>query len=181
MNTLIFLFRKIGILRSVGSAQISPQAISDLETPHGQTEELECYFSPRGNCQAEIIQELDQAKNQIDAMIYTFTAKELAETLINAKERGCIIRVYLDKSMQKSKYSQAKTLEQAGIPVKFDNHAGLMHNKFAVIDGKTLITGSYNWTKQAENKNDENLMIIHNEECTKLYADKFEEYWQATA
>jgi len=109
--------------------------------------------------------------------MYTFTSRELAAKIINAKERGVVVRAYLDDSMKGGKYSQAKPLEDAGIPVKFDNHVGLMHNKFVVIDNETLITGSYNWTKRAENQNDENVVIFHNKDAAKLYADKFEEYW----
>jgi phosphatidylserine/phosphatidylglycerophosphate/cardiolipin synthase-like enzyme len=149
-----------------------------LASKHGGTEEVEVYFSPKGHCQDEIIEELKKAKVQLDVTMYTFTAKELAETLIRAKARGVKVRVYLDDGMKGGKYSQAKPLEEAGIPVKFDNHVGLMHNKFVVVDKQILITGSYNWTKRAEEQNDENVVIIHDEEIAKLYADKFEEYWQ---
>jgi phosphatidylserine/phosphatidylglycerophosphate/cardiolipin synthase-like enzyme len=149
----------------------------ELATKRGGTEEVEIYFSPNGNCQNEIIEELEKAKNSIDLTMYTFTSKELAETLIKAKTRGVIVRVYLDDSMKGGKYSQAESLEYSKIPVKFDNHTGLMHNKFAVIDNETVITGSYNWTKRAEEKNDENVVIIHEKEIAQLYSDKFDQYW----
>ena len=151
--------------------------VLELATQHGETEEVEIYFSPQGHCRQEIIEELDKAKVQIDITMYSFTSKELAATLIKAKGRGVIVRAYLDDHMKGGKYSQAKRLKAAGIPVKFDNHSGLMHNKFAVVDNETLITGSYNWTKRAEQRNDENVVIIHSEDSAKLYADKFEEYW----
>lgn len=109
--------------------------------------------------------------------MYTFTSEELAEMLIQAKRRGVEIRIYLDDSMKGGKHSQASNFVNAGIPVKFDNHKGLMHNKFVVIDDKVVITGSYNWTKRAENENDENVIILHDEYIAKLYSEKFKQYW----
>jgi phosphatidylserine/phosphatidylglycerophosphate/cardiolipin synthase-like enzyme len=171
-------FLIIGILRQLMFAQATQPKSLELATKHGETEEVEVYFSPGGDCQQEIIDELDRAKVQLDVTMYTFTATIFTETLINAKTKGVVVRVYLDDSMKGGKYSQAKSLQEAGIPVKFDNHAGLMHNKFVVIDNKTVVTGSYNWTKRSEEQNDENVVIIRDEEIAKLYADKFEKYWQ---
>jgi phosphatidylserine/phosphatidylglycerophosphate/cardiolipin synthase-like enzyme len=149
----------------------------ELLSKHGTTEEVEVYFSPKGNCQQEIIDELEKANNTVNIAMYTLTSKKIAKTLENLKGRGIIIRIYLDEGMKKAKYSIADEMQTAGIAVKFENGAGLMHNKFAVIDNKTVITGSFNWTKNAEEKNDENLLVFHNEEIAKLYDDKFEEYW----
>jgi phosphatidylserine/phosphatidylglycerophosphate/cardiolipin synthase-like enzyme len=157
-------------------ADIDPE-VRKLATQQGVTEEVEIYFSPKGRCREEIIEELNKAKKRIDLTMYTFTSRELAETLVKAKARGVKIRAYLDDTMKGGRYTQTNTLLNAGIPVKFDNHSGLMHNKFAVIDDISVITGSYNWTKRAEERNDENIVILRASEIVKLYSDKFEEYW----
>lgn len=161
------------------SAEKNNKEYLELASKHGVSEEVEVFFSPHGNCQLEIQEELEQATKTIDLTMYTFTSKDLAETLVKAKMKGCKIRVFLDDGMKTAKYSQANKLEDAGILVKFDNHAGLMHNKFVVIDGKTAITGSYNWTSRAENQNDENIVIMHNTEIAQVFAERFEELWGA--
>ena len=161
----------MGISQTIFSTTLKiPVKQDDLET-------VEVYFSPQGNCQNEIIQELEEARKTVDLTMYTFTSHELCNELIKLKQKGVNIRVYCDKSMKTAKYSQVNDLSNNEIEVRFDNHSGLMHNKFAVIDDKTVITGSYNWTKGAENKNDENIIIIHNQDVARIYSNKFNELW----
>lgn len=139
--------------------------------------EIEVYFSPRGNCSREIMQELSGAKETIDIAMYYFTSVELADMLVEMKDRGVKIRIYLDESQEMGKYSKAQFLKNRGVQVKFESGSGLMHNKFCVIDNKTVITGSYNWTKNAEERNDENVIILHDSETAKIYQEQFNKYW----
>lgn len=143
----------------------------------GMGSEVGVYFSPRGGCQEAIIREINQAKATIDVAMYYFTSWPLAEALIEAERRGVEVRVYLDESQDGYKYSKAKEISDSGAEVRFEDHPGKMHNKFAVIDGKVLIAGSYNWTKAAEEKNDENVLVIRDEVLTEVFGKKFEEYW----
>lgn len=140
-------------------------------------ENIEVYFSPKGNCAEEIIEEISKAKESINISMYYFTSRELADMLVWMKERGVKVRLYLDKSQETGKYSKASFLMNNGIQVKFKSGSGLMHNKFCVIDDKTIITGSYNWTKNAEERNDENVIILHDSDVAEIFQKQFRKYW----
>jgi phosphatidylserine/phosphatidylglycerophosphate/cardiolipin synthase-like enzyme len=71
------------------------------------------------------------------------------------------VQVILDSSQRSEKYSSADFVRNAGIPCLIDNAHAIAHNKVMVIDGQTVITGSFNFTKAAEVNNAENLLIIH--------------------
>jgi DNA uptake protein ComE-like DNA-binding protein len=109
--------------------------------------------------------------------MYTFTDQEIALSLANAQKRGVKVRVYLDRSQIESTYSISRFLVQNGIKVRISSNNYIMHHKFAVIDNRVLLTGSYNWTASANNRNDENLMVIDDPEIITRYQNQFEKLW----
>ncbi len=119
-------------------------------------------FSPNGGARTTIRTHIDQAKDEILIALYYFTDPFLAEALIEAKERGVTVSVLLDKSQRKGKHSQAGRLIAGGVTVAFDAKRRIMHHKFMVVDCRTLITGSQNWTKSAETANAENTLVLAN-------------------
>jgi phosphatidylserine/phosphatidylglycerophosphate/cardiolipin synthase-like enzyme len=137
----------------------------------------EVYFSLYDNPQKEIIKNINQAQAFINIAMYTFTDKEIALSLANAQERGVKVRVYLDRSQIGSTYSISRLLVQKGIKVRISTNNYIMHNKFAIIDNRLLLTGSYNWTFAANNKNEENLMVIDDPEIITRYQNQFEKLW----
>ena len=118
------------------------------------------YFSPRGGCTQAVVKALDAATTSIVAQAYSFTSAPIAKALVDAHKRGVSIQVILDKSNQTANYSSADFVAHAGIPTFIDAAHAIAHNKIMVIDGHTVITGSFNFTKAAEEKNAENLLII---------------------
>jgi len=96
--------------------------------------------------------------------MFSFTSRPLARALVRAAQRGVRVRVVQDDGQAKSKYSKYRFLVNKGIPVKLDNRSAYMHHKFAVIDHKMVITGSYNWTASAKKRNDENLVVLRDPE-----------------
>jgi phosphatidylserine/phosphatidylglycerophosphate/cardiolipin synthase-like enzyme len=94
--------------------------------------------------------------------MYYLTEAKMADTLIAAKKRGVDVQVVLDKTQLSGRYTQIKNLSVAGVTIYVDRKHRIMHNKFCVIDGDILITGSQNWTKSSETSNAENTLIIHN-------------------
>lgn len=133
------------------------------------------YFSPEDRCDEVIIEYIKQAKNTVDIAIFSLTRDEIAETIIETHKRGVKIRVIIDKQQAGLKNADDEKLEDAGIPLIRDTHSGFMHNKFAVIDKKIVLTGSYNWTDNATFRNDENLVVL--DDVGKIYSDKFEQLW----
>ena len=89
---------------------------------------------------------------------------------MEAHKRGVKVQVILDKSQRTEKYSSADFLVNMGIPVRIDAQHAIAHNKIMVIDGQTVITGSFNFTKAAEENNAENLLVIRSPELAAKYA-----------
>ena len=123
-------------------------------------QQIEVYFSPQGGCTKAIVRELDAAKATVLVQAYCFTSVPIAKALVNAHNRGVRIEVILDRSRGTAKYSEADFLQHAGILVKIDACHKIAHNKVMVIDDVVVITGSFNFTKQAETSNSENLLVI---------------------
>jgi phospholipase D len=148
---------------------------------------IQVFFSPNGGAKEAILKELTNAKNNIDVAMYVLTDRELSKALVSAEERGVKVRVLLDsKSAEEIQYSKHFFLNENKIEVKLNNthssskgkYNGIMHNKFAIIDNKTLITGSFNWTHSAEELNNENLLIIkESKELTSKFENEFTKLW----
>lgn len=132
------------------------------------TDEQVC-FSPGGNCAQKIVDQLNGAEKSVLVQAYSFTSKPIAEALINAFRRGVKVKVIADKSQLRGKGSKIKTLADAGVPVSIDTAHAIAHDKVIVIDGVTVVTGSFNFTRAAEDKNAENVLIIRNKKVAAKY------------
>ncbi len=128
------------------------------------------YFSPKGGCTEAVVKELNAAKDTVLVQAYSFTSVPNAKALVDAYKRGVKVEVILDKSQKGEKYSSADFVINAGIPTLIDAKHAIAHNKVMVIDGQTVITGSFNFTKAAEENNAENLLVIRSPELAAKYA-----------
>jgi phosphatidylserine/phosphatidylglycerophosphate/cardiolipin synthase-like enzyme len=138
---------------------------------------IEIYFSPQGGCTEAIVYEIHAARQGILVQAYSFTAAPIAKAIVEAHKRGVAVDVILDKSHKTEAYSSADFLLHAGIPVKIDPNHAIAHNKIMIIDGRVVITGSFNFTKAAEEHNAENLLIIRDE----VIAGQYTANWKAHA
>jgi phosphatidylserine/phosphatidylglycerophosphate/cardiolipin synthase-like enzyme len=100
--------------------------------------------------------------------VYSFTSGPIAKALTNAHKQGIKVEAILDKSQRSKRYTSATYLKKAGIPVYIDSVHAIAHNKIMIIDRETVITGSFNFTRAAEEKNAENLLIIKNPDLAKI-------------
>lgn len=135
------------------------------------------YFSPRGGCTEAVVDALGKARKTILVQAYSFTSAPIAKALVDAQKRGVKVQVILDKSQRTEKYSSATFLKNEGVPPLIDTKHAIAHNKVMVIDGETVITGSFNFTKAAEERNAENLLVIRNAKLARQYAEN----WQSHA
>jgi phosphatidylserine/phosphatidylglycerophosphate/cardiolipin synthase-like enzyme len=126
----------------------------------GHMASTSAYFSPKGGCQEAILRELKAARREILVQAYSFTSEPLTMALIDAKKRGVHVEVLLDHSNEKEKYSDLKLFLEHGLPPLIDGSHPIAHNKVMIIDKKTIVTGSYNFTNQAEHENAENMLIL---------------------
>jgi phosphatidylserine/phosphatidylglycerophosphate/cardiolipin synthase-like enzyme len=131
---------------------------------------VQACFSPQAKCSTHIVREIEAAKKELLVAVYAFTNDDLASTLVQAKKRGVVVQVIIDREFDRTnESSKGKFLDAQKIPLRrvsaapkqtADKEPGLMHQKFAVIDRRVIFTGSYNWTHSADSRNDENLLMF---------------------
>jgi phosphatidylserine/phosphatidylglycerophosphate/cardiolipin synthase-like enzyme len=152
---------------------VSPASLQASPPSADKPVQEEAYFSPRGGCTQAVVGNLDQAKKYVLVQAYSFTSEPIAEALVNAHKRGVKVKVLLDKSQRRGKGSKLGLLVDAGISVSIDAKHSIAHNKVMIIDGVTVLTGSFNFTSAAENKNAENLLVLHDKAVAKEYRDNW--------
>ncbi|MDR2187007.1 MAG: phospholipase D-like domain-containing protein [Azonexus sp.] len=135
-------------------------------------------FSPEGSASALVLQKIAQARQSIRLAAYSFTAQDVAQALVEARKRGVDVRVIVDDRGNHSKASQAALtlLVQAGIPTRTVSAYAIHHDKYMVIDGSTIESGSFNYTRNAERRNSENALTISEQPTL---ARQYLEHWQS--
>lgn len=136
---------------------------------------IEVYFSPNGGCMDAILREVKAAKTSILVQAYWFTSARITQALVEAHKRGVKVEVILDLSRIEIDNAQADALVEGGVPTFIDDKHTTAHSKVMIFDGQTVISGSFNFTEQAEKENVENLLVIHD----KALAEKFTANWKA--
>lgn len=131
------------------------------------------FFSPHDGATGAIIKEIASAKSEILVQAYSFTSAPIAKALLDAHKRRIRVEAILDKSQSKDRYTSATFLSNSGIPVYIDSDHAIAHNKIMVIDREVVITGSFNFTRAAEEKNAENLLIIRSRELAAKYIENW--------
>jgi hypothetical protein len=136
------------------------------------TTDIQSYFAPEDNVEDHIVSEISSAKSYIDFATFTFTSIPISNAIMEKIQEGVKVKgIY--ETRQASQYCTYDTLKTAGADVIYDGNPQTMHDKFFVIDGQTVITGSYNPTKQANTENDENLLIIKDSSIAQTYEGEF--------
>jgi phosphatidylserine/phosphatidylglycerophosphate/cardiolipin synthase-like enzyme len=131
-------------------------------------------FTPGQNCTQLIVNEINKATQSVNVQAYSFTSAPIAKAIVDAKKRGINVIVILDKSQVKNnQYSSATYFQNQKIPLWIDSKPAIAHNKVIIIDKQTVITGSFNFTKAAQEKNAENVLIIHDPGLAKQYYDNW--------
>lgn len=144
---------------------------------HVGTPVAEVYFSPSGGCTAAVVRELAAAKVSIRVQAYSFTSAPIAQALVAAAKRGVTVTVVLDRSNRSSKYSAVTFLQHAGVPVVIDAKHAIAHNKIIIVDNQVVLTGSFNFTSQAETSNAENLLVLRYPALAAAYIGNWERHW----
>lgn len=134
---------------------------------------VENYFCPEDNCKLQVINALKLAEKSIYFMTYSFTDEDIGNLLYNKNYLGLDIKGVFEKK-QISDYSRYEDLKEVSI---IDKNTYTMHHKVFIIDNKTVITGSYNPTKNANERNDENILIIHEKDIAEKYIEEFNYLW----
>tara|TARA_B100000508_G_scaffold131857_1_gene120320 strand:+ start:1099 stop:1626 length:528 start_codon:yes stop_codon:yes gene_type:complete len=128
-------------------------------------------FTPASHCRVDIVGQIRQAKQSIYVQAYTFSSWKLADALVSAKRRGVDVKLILDISNLQSPKANKQLIRylKSNLPIWIDNKVSIAHNKVMIFDGKTVLTGSYNFTNAAEYYNAENVLIIHDANLAQQY------------
>lgn len=126
-------------------------------------------FTPGGDCTDLIVDQISKAKSEILVQAYSFTSTPIAKAMVDAHKRGIKVEAILDKSQRKEKFTSATFLANSRIPTYIDASHAIAHNKVMILDKEIVITGSFNFTKAAQEKNAENLLIIKSKDLADLY------------
>lgn len=152
----------------------STPLLHGVDKPTRNTEAIEVLFSPNGGCTDRIVREIGDAKKKIWVQAYSFTSAPIAKAILEAKKRSVDCEVILDKSQETQNYSELDFFFNQGIPVRIDDRHAIAHNKIILIDDTTIITGSFNFSKAAEESNAENLLIIKDHlDLARKYAENY--------
>jgi phosphatidylserine/phosphatidylglycerophosphate/cardiolipin synthase-like enzyme len=152
---------------------------SPANTPHptlkiGETRLQSC-FSPDDGCTAQLLKVIQNAKQSLYFLAYSFTSDDLAKALIERFKQGVRIEGVMESSQQASNSgTEYDRFRSAGLNVRLDANPNQMHDKLMIIDSQIVVTGSFNYTYSAEKYNDENLLVIYNPQVAELYLAEFE-------
>ena len=140
----------------------------------------ECYFFPNPANEQRVVNMFRTCKKTLDVAIFTFTRDSIAQAILEAYQRGVKVRCIGDDGNSKVKGSDVRLLASVGIPCKTDNNLRFhMHIKMAILDNSVVITGSFNWTSQAVNKNQDNILFIEDKNIANQYTDYYNQIWNS--
>lgn len=137
----------------------------------------EICFAPEGDCEAVIVREIGSAQHQILMHAYTYTiGTDIPAALVRAVQRGVDVQIIADKETPCGNYSAIPVMMAANIPVAIDDQPPIAHEKALIIDGATVVEGSYNFTRQAA-RNSESLNVVRSIDIAAAYT----RHWKARA
>ncbi|MCX7837955.1 MAG: phospholipase D-like domain-containing protein [Anaerolineae bacterium] len=134
---------------------------------------VENYFAPEDKVAEKIIARLQQAARTIDFMAFAFTDEAIGTAVLERAQGGVVVRGVFESTHADSSVSQYGRLKRAGLDVRLDGNPFLMHHKAFIVDGKTVIFGSFNFSRNAEEENDENLLIVDDIPLAQAFAAEF--------
>ena len=153
-------------------------ALKTTTAPAAREATAKVFFSPGEQCRRAIKSLLGVARDSIDICVFTITDNEVTDAILRAHERRVPVRVITDNDKAHDAGSDVARLRRAGLSVVTDHTPDHMHHKFAVVDGNTVLTGSYNWTRSAATENFENLLVLDDPRVVRAYAGEFSRLWK---
>ena len=135
------------------------------------------YFSPGPDCRIAIEQAMETALDELLICVFTISDDRLSDAIQRAHQNGLTVRVISDNDKMEDKGNDVERLSLSGVDVRIDRSPEHMHHKFMVVDGRTVLTGSYNWTRSAETRNEENLVVLDDPVLAGRFAEEFNRIW----
>lgn len=143
---------------------------------------VENYFSPEDHVSDALVRLVQSARQSVVFAAFSFTSDPLADAMLaRAAEGVSIAGVFEAEQYYSNQGTEFDRLQTAGLDIVLDNNPNRMHHKFIVVDGQTVVTGSYNFSRSAEERNDENVLVIYSPEIAAQYLVEFERLTATTA
>ncbi|MFT3735976.1 MAG: phospholipase D-like domain-containing protein [Rhodocyclaceae bacterium] len=155
-----------GVMRAIDAAREPVAAVRN-----------EVFFSPGDECLQTIVSQLRLARQSVDVCVFTISDDRISDELLNAYRRGVSLRIITDDDKAMDEGSDVSRLRDAGIPLLTDQSPAHMHHKFAIIDRRVLLNGSYNWTRSAARHNEENLVLSADSGLLEAFGKHFSALW----
>jgi cardiolipin hydrolase len=141
----------------------------------------EACFAPHQDCVGKLRGLLDAAEISVDICVFTITDDRIVRSVLAAHRRGVGVRVISDDEKALDRGSDIYRLKDSGVQVRTDDSPDHMHHKFAILDRRLLVNGSYNWTRSASERNNENISVSDDQHLVGLFRQEFERLWDAFA
>lgn len=153
------------------------KALSAAETTPPEHADQEAVFAPHEDVASRIIHALSNTRTSADLAVFTITDDRVTRAILDAHRRGVAIRIVSDNDKSADLGSDIDDLAKHGVAVRIDRTPVHMHHKFAILDGQTLLNGSYNWTRSASRENHENLVISRDPALIAAFEREFDHCW----
>jgi len=138
------------------------------------------YFSAVDDCTEKLIEFIKSSKEVLLICVFTISDDRISQHIAAQHRKGVKVKIITDNEKQFDAGSDVMRLSESGIEVRIDKTVNHMHHKFAISDHKSILTGSYNWTRSASEFNDENFIILSDEFAINRYRAEFERLWKTS-
>lgn len=138
----------------------------------------DAYFSPGDTCRNVIIQQIQSAVKQVQICVFTISDDLISDAILTSHKLGKDVRIITDNDKSLDEGSDIERMVRQGVQIKMDRTQNHMHHKFMIVDGKTIITGSYNWTRSAARYNHENILLTQDAHLVKSFLKQFDQLWK---
>ncbi|CAJ1053550.1 mitochondrial cardiolipin hydrolase [Xyrichtys novacula] len=180
VELLCWLRRRLRPRKTINEVLFFPSEMACVEHIFNPTSRFTCLCQlPHGveTSFSRLLSHILSASSSLDLCIFAFSNMDLSRAVLALKSKGVIIRVLTDKDYAAIKGSQTGVLRKAGICVRCNVGSVYMHHKFAVVDGRLLITGSLNWTLTAVQANMENIIVTEEPDLLRPFMEEFNRLW----
>ncbi len=134
---------------------------------------IQIYFASENEVIDVLLAEIGNAQSTIRFMTFSFTRDDLGIAVLERAEAGVDVQGVFERTGSETQFAEMPRMLCAGLDVRQDGNNGILHHKVFIIDESTVITGSFNYSNNAVESNDENVLIIRDGDIAALYMDEF--------
>ena len=138
---------------------------------------VQVYFAAEDHPVSSIVPLVEAAEESVRFMAFSFTHDDLGEAMLARDKAGVDVKGVFETRGSETEYSEFSRLFCANVPVRQDGNPAILHHKVLIIDDRIVITGSANFSNNADRHNDENLIVLDNEDIARLYLNEFDRRW----